>query len=930
MLDGGSATFAFGPFRLFAAERRLEKDGESVRLGGRALDLLIVLVERAGEVVSNRDILESVWRDVTVDENSLRFHVKNLRRALGDSRQDARYVTNVSGRGYCFAARVERLDRADASRSSAASFDARPNLPTRTSAIVGRSDNIETISRELLRRRVVTIAGPGGIGKTTLAIATAEALRPGFGDSVFFVDLAPIENPALVVGAVASVLGRVQRAEAPMEALVEFLRDRRRLIVLDNCEQVIEAVAAMADRIVRETVGTHLLVTSRETMRIPGERVHRLMPLECPPVKDGLSTEEALSYPAVRLFVDRTTASFGGFRFDHALAPVAGEICRRLDGIPLAIEFAAARVEFLGLSGLARGLNDMFAVLTQGLRFALPRHQTLRATLDWSYQLLSPAEQTVLQRIAIFRAMFTLESALAIVQGPAISFGTAVDAMGNLVAKSMLTADRSGAVVQYRLLEATRIYANEKLASDGGRPEAARRHADHHLTLIEAAPVNWESDSGKAWLRLYVGRIDDIRAALDWCFSGTGDTSIGLRLMIASARLWFQLSLTLECRDRIQTALRCLSDAPDRDEVTEMRLQAALGHALWYSASEPDRLERAFRRALTLAEQVGDVHVQLQALWGLWASRRVRGQYREALTFAATYATIARASGDAAARLLGARILGLTHHHLGHQHTARDLSEQVLDVARRTGNALNSEFQLSPEIAATTTLARILWLQGFPDRAAAMLREAIEAAQRSNHWYSMYYVLCFAGCPLALWVGDLAQAQHYLDMTVNRAAADRWRRCWAAILRLRQSGERGALIAASLEPRVDLNTAPQLLALASAETTPMPRPDDDNAGDAQWSLPEILRVNAELLLWHNAPDASAAAESVLLRSLDVARQQSALSWELRAATSLGRLRHRSGRVTEARDLLAATHGRFTEGFDTGDVAAARRLIVDWS
>jgi DNA-binding winged helix-turn-helix (wHTH) protein len=205
MLDGRSSTLAFGPFRLFTAERRLEKDGKPVRLGGRALDLLIFLVERAGEVVSNRDILDNVWRDVTVDESSLRFHVKNLRRALGDGSADAlgdspvnaRYVTNVSGRGYCFAARVEPLDRADTSGSSA--FDARPNLPTRTSPIVGRTDNIEAISRELLRQRLVTIAGPAGIGKTTLAIATAEALRPGFGDCPESGGIRPLSPTAGIV-----------------------------------------------------------------------------------------------------------------------------------------------------------------------------------------------------------------------------------------------------------------------------------------------------------------------------------------------------------------------------------------------------------------------------------------------------------------------------------------------------------------------------------------------------------------------------------------------------------------------------------------------------------------------------------------------------------------------------------------------------------
>ncbi|GGF37480.1 transcriptional regulator [Aliidongia dinghuensis] len=929
MLDGSFSTFAFGPFRLFAAERRLEKDGKPVRLGGRALDLLIVLVEHAGEIVSNRAILERVWHGVTVDENSLRFHVKNLRRALADDQRDAPYVTNVSGRGYCFAARVERLDRMDEQGSNGASFDASPNLPIRGRAIVGRTDNIELISREFSRGRLVTIAGPGGIGKTTLAMATAEALRRSFGDAVFFVELAPVEDAALVLSAVVSALGIVRRADEPMAAIVDFLRDRRLLIVLDNCEQVIEAVAALADHVIQNTVGTHVLVTSRETLRIQGERVHRLMPLACPPVNDDMSAEEAMSYAAVQLFVDRTTAGFGGFSLNDALAPTAAEICRRLDGIPLAIELAAARVEFFGLPGLARGLNDMFALLTQGRRLALPRHQTLRAALDWSYHLLSPTEQAVLQGIAIFRTTFTLDSALAIVLRPPTAVESTVDAMANLVAKSMLTADSTGDVVQYRLLESTRIYANEKLAASGDKAETARRHADHHLRLLEAAAADWESDAGKAWLRLYAGRIDDIRAALDWCFSDGGDLLIGLHLMIASARLWFRLSLTLECRDRIEAALQFLSSLPKPDVAMEMRLQAALGHALWYSASDADRLERAFGRALVLADEVGDVPIQLQALWGLWASRRAGGRYREALVFAEKYTTVARASGDEAARLLGGRILGLTHHYLGDQETARDLSEQVLRIGRRTGNVLNSEFQVSHEITAATMLTRILWLQGLPDQATAMLQEAIAAAEQSGHWFSMYYTLCFAGCPLSLWIGNLAQTQHYLDMTLNRAAADRWRRCWALVLRLRQSGERGALIASSLEPRVDLNTAQEIIALASAATIPMPQPNDD-VGDALWSLPEVLRVNAELLLWHGGADVAAAAESKLLRSLDLAQERSTLSWELRAATSLARLWHRNGRVAEARDSLAATCDRFSEGFDTGDFIVARQLIAEWS
>jgi predicted ATPase len=871
---------------------------------------------------------------VNVEESSLRFHIKNLRKALGDTQSDTRYVTNVPGRGYCFAAQVDRMERADnprsgGPRSGGVGIGARSNLPARGTVIVGRAESMESVSRELSRRRIVTIAGPAGIGKTSLAIATAAMLRGNFGDAVLFVDLAPIEDPSLVISALASTLGLVLRADEPVAAIVDFLRDERVLIVLDNCEQVIEAVAGLADRILRETVETHILITSREPLRIAGERVHRLAPLECPPVKADITAGEAKAYAAVQLFVERASASVDGFSLDDASAPAVSEICRRLDGIPLAIELAAARVEFFGVSTLARRLDNMFAVLTQGRRFALPRHQTLRATLDWGYDLLSPAEQTVLRRIAIFRATFTLDSALAVVVGPAVSVENAIHAMANLVAKSLLSADDTGKAVRYRLLEATRLYATERLAASDEGPPTARRHAEHHLTLIETAPSNWQSDAGKQWLQHHAGRIDDFRAALDWSFSQGGDLSIGLRLTANSVRLWLRLSLTLEYVAGIERALQRLAELPQPDIEVEMRLWTAFGYAIWYSASRRDLLEVAFTRALELANQVGDVSARLHARWGMWAIRRARGEYREALALADDYAALARTAGDQADAVLGDRILGLTHHYLGNQTAAGQTLERVRTIVRQTGTATDTDFQLTSEVAVPALLARILWLQGFPDQAMAALRDAIDASQRADHWFSLYYTVCLAGCPLTLWIGDLAQTQAYLDMTVNSAANDRWKGCWALVLRLRNSTVQDRLVASFLEPRLDLSTASNILLMASLPVIPAPQPDED-VGEAEWNLAEILRVNAELLLWHGGSDAAPAAESCLLRSLDVARRQATLSWELRTATSLARLWHRGGRVAAAQDLLAATVDRFTEGFGTSDVVTARRLIAQWS
>jgi predicted ATPase len=567
--------------------------------------------------------------------------------------------------------------------------------------------------------------------------------------------------------------------------------------------------------------------------------------------------------------------------------------------------------------------------LTQGRRFALPRHQTLRATLDWGYNLLSLTEQIALCRIAIFRATFTLDSALAVVVGPAISVENAIEAMANLVAKSLLNADSTGGTVLYRLLEATRVYAIEKLAASDEGPQTARRHAEHHLTLIETAPPNWQSDAGKQWLRLYAGRIDDFRAALDWSLSRGGDLSIGLRLTANSIRLWLQLSLTLEYAARIERTLARLAELPQPDAAVEMRLWIAFGYAIWYSASRRDRLEAAFTRALELANEVGDVSAKLHARWGMWAIRRARGEYREALAFADDYACLARTAGDQADVVLGDRILGLTQHYLGNQAEAGQALERVRTIVRRTGTATDTDFQLTSEVAVPALLARILWLQGFPDQAMTVLQEAIDASRRADHWFSLYYTVCLTGCPLTLWIGDLAQTQTYLDMTVNSAANDRWKECWALMLRLRKGGAQERLVASFLEPRLDLSTAANILSMASLPIIPVPQ-HDENIGESEWNLPEVLRVNAELLLWHGGVGALAEAEAQLLRSLDVARRQATLSWELRAATSLAQLWQRGGRVASARDLLAATVDRFTEGFGTSDVVTARRLIARWS
>ena len=915
---------AFGPFRLLPDERRLERDGQAVRLGGRAFDLLTVLVRQAGEVVPSRQLLDEVWQDLSVDDSSLRVHVRTLRKALGDAPEAAEYIANVPGRGYCFVAPVERLERP--AITPAAEPASSRGLPARAGAIIGRADAIAAVCRDLSQNRLVTVAGPAGVGKTTVAVAAAQAFAEAAPDGACFVDLASVSAASLVVSTVATALGIPVQEVDPVQEVVRVLNERPLLLVLDNCEQVIETVAGLVERLLLETGEVRLLATSGEPLRVTGERVHRLAPLACPPVTETITRDEAMAYAAVQLFVDRAAAG-GNPILDDAQAPATAEICRRLDGIPLAIELAAARAEFFGVEALAQRLNDMFAVLTQGRRFALARHQTLRATLDWGYELLSPAEQAVLRRLSAFRAAFTLEAALAVLVGPGTTYGEAIDILANLVAKSLLTMKGAGDGVRYRLLEATRVYAGEKLAESDDEHAARRSHARYHLGLLESAPDSTDAGAARAWLAACAECLDDIRAALDWSLAPGGDQAVGLDLMAASTQLFFQLSLNLEHRDRMEQVVSQLDAASGVDPLVEMRLQIALGHAYWYSPSDQAKTGAVFERALALSDQLPDapVRYRLQALWGMWATRRGRGQYGAALAFAEQYEALARKAGDPAFSLLGDRILGLTHHFLGDQPAARRYMGRVLSIARSTPNPPNTDFQVGPEAAAAALMPRILWLQGAPDQARAALDVAIEAARRSDHWFSLYYVLGLSGCQLDLWTGDLAAADTHLAMMVNRSVSDVWRQCWAFVLKLRRGEPEEALIAAALEPRVDISAFTAIKAMASQAVLTVPAPDDE-VGEALWNLPEVLRVNADLTLWHGGPDAAAAPESRLLRALDLARRQPALSWELRCAMSLAMLWREGPRAPEAREALTSAYDRFTEGFDTNDLIKARALI----
>jgi len=472
----------FGPFRLLPAQRLLLEGNEPVRIGSRALEVLIALVEHHGELLSKNALMERVWPDTTVVEANLSVHIAALRRALRDGRDGNRYLVNMPGRGYRFVAQITAVEDSEPSTPIAESAT-KPlhNLPKLLAPLIGRDDNISELTEQLPQWRLLTVTGPGGIGKSAVALALAEKQIGAYQDGVWLIDLAPLADPREVPRAVAAALGLKIRSEQPMPDLLTALKNKRMLLVLDNCTRVIEWAATFTTEVLRATPGVKILATSREPLRAEAEHIHRLSPLKSPSTSGRLTAADALGFPAVQLFVERMAASLGEFELKDADAPIVADICQKLDGLPLAIEFAAARAAILGVRGVAAQAEYPFELLVGGHRTAPARQQTMYATLEWSYGLLNELEQSILRRLSFFDSSFTLQTAATLADDIGRAESEIINTVLGLVAKSLVMADVKGPVPRLWLLETTRAYARIKASKSGECDTFPRRQAKHSL-----------------------------------------------------------------------------------------------------------------------------------------------------------------------------------------------------------------------------------------------------------------------------------------------------------------------------------------------------------------------------------------------------------------------------------------------------------------
>ena len=938
-----SRSFAFGTFTLVPERQLLLRDNCPVRIGGRALDILTALAEHPGELVSKRDLMARVWPDVVVDEGSLKVNMAALRRVLGDGVGTPQFIATVIGRGYRFVAPVQASGSAGAMPLASAAARPHHNLPTGTTRIFGRSDAIDTIRRELESSRLVSIIGAGGIGKTTVALAVAESALGSLKDGVWLVDLALLKDPALAPNAIATTIGLAAHSPNMLATLCEFLRDREMLLVIDNCEHIIDAAAACVNQILAGAPGVKVLVTSREPLLVKGECVRRLSGLATPPDASHLSADEALTYPAVQLFVDRATERLESFKLCDADAPMVAEICRKLDGLALAIEFAATRVDVFGVGGLLKQLDERFHSLV-GRRAGPDRHRTLTATLDWSYGLLPKGEATLLRAMSVFAGVFDIAGASAVANA---SPGDAANKLAQLAAKSLLATDLDAHGIAYRLLETTRTHCLEHLRASGEEQAVRQRHAEHVCSVLDRAASEWAQRPAREWGAAYASVLDDLRGALAWAVRDETNRSLLIRLTVAGTLLWNNFSLTEECRVHVSQAVEQLDAAGLAGTVFEMKLKLWLGGSTMLTHGLKPEAMVAVRRALEIAVQAGDTDYRLRCLSMIGIYELFTGKHEIGLRTLANFASVAAAHDPSALpesevhSAIGELLLGRL------QDARRRLEPlRQREQLRYFNGSHGVRYMFDTIVLLESALSHVQWLTGFPDTAARTAAAATERARPTHHHLSLNNALSYS-CPILYWNGcheECGRCVAMLDehvtrhgLVTRRPIASFYRAALACLQGDRLPEAVDALKGAIEEFRsincmarmpyylsVLAEALVQSGRFGEAETAIRSALDTARAQNEAWCLPEVLRIQASIRVARCQTD---KAEALLGKSMAVAREISALSWRLRAANALAKLWCARSRADDAREMLLPILSEFTEGFATRDLVIAGDILA---
>lgn len=935
----------FGPFALYPDQRRLLRDGQPVQLGSRALEVLLVLLENAGLLVHKDDLIARVWPDTRVEEVALRVHITALRKVLSDGRPEARDLLNIPGRGYQFVTPITltRKDTPPAPVTTAQSSI--HSLPAPATRVIGRDHDVELIAARLVTERCVTITGTGGIGKTTVGLVVGQQLASRHEDGVFFVDLAPLSGGRHVIDAIAAAVGVTSTGQMSAERLAKLLLPKNVLLLIDNCEHVTADVAELVACLTAGSSRVRILATSREPLHVAAEHVYRLPTLKTPNRTADLSAEEALKYPAVELFVERAAASADLFTLDNSNAPVVASICGQLDGLALAIEMAATRMDVFGVADIAAMLEDRFRVLRQSRRDTLARHTSLSATLDWSYGMLRMDQRAFLHRISAFSSRFMVEDAIAAAGDNSFSRADVTECLADLVDKSFVTVDLGGSSAFYRLYETMREYARQKSLSAGDLHESRHRHARYMADLFAKAEKESEQRNPSDWLSTYGRYLDDVRAALDWSMQPGGETEIGISLTASAVTLWTHLSLFKELQRHVERALQELTADAAKGTAREMKLFAALSNATVNLFGATLQGTEACQAALEIARRIGDHSYQARALLALWNGCFANGEVRVSLDLAEEFMSVAAKLGRADV-LVAHRMLGSSSFYLGDAALARKHMEiMVAGYGATSHDAHMARFAFGQLASGRGLLAFYLCFQGYFDQAMTATRQSVDEAIKSNHAMTACGVLGTTSIQNSIYTGHLEEARHYVEILFEQARShglQRWENFalgYDGILCIREGRLQEGLrkLSESFSPDDDLSNTRYMiifcehaLALGHAGNPIGGLTSIEKIRDrlvetgVRWYLPEVHRCRAQLLQMSEREPSE--VEAAFGQALALAEEMGAMTWRLRAAKDFAAYLGTQGRAHEGVCVLKNVYNLFREGLDLPVLATTRQLL----
>lgn len=787
---GDGPVYRFGEAELDIPAQELRVEGKRVTLGPRGIALLRMLIERRRGAISKNELLDTVWRGVIVEENNLQVQISTLRKLLGPQA-----IATIPGRGYRFMLPVEggQAEQADAQHGAAVKpadaphHPAAGNAPARPPELYGRKEDCAAVQALIERHPLVSIVGAAGIGKTRLGLAVACALATHSPDGVWVVECASLNDGSLLVQTIAQAMKlSLPGMREPIEELSMALRDRRAVLLVDNCEHLVDAIGTVLARLLADAEGLRVLTTTQESLRLPNEQIYRLTPLSVP--MNAQLADDAMAYGAVRLFVERVRAQSPNFVLDSSNLAEVVEICRRLDGLPLAIELAAARVPVLGVVGVEERLGERFRVLTGGSRFAPKRHQTLRAALDWSHALLDADERAVYRRLGVFVGSFSLEAAQDLAATEQMDEWAVLEHLSSLVDKSLIVAEGEPRP-RYRMLESTREHALEQLASSGETDAWIARHADVTCKALRRAIDQRRPDA-------ILAEMPNVRSAYEWAF-GRGKNAV------AAVALATLPSMVTAIDGAVQEARRRLLEVEDLVD-DDMPKSLVAQYWQWYGRIglggrlPSSRCVEALLRAEALFEEIGKsrhVHAcrrhvaeamldagdlagaanalkRAQAMedasWppadsmrrlraeGLWLAKA--GRPEEALQSAKLALEHAEDAGIDRYRLVLLDDIARFHLEAGDAHEAANRYRALADSARKAHAGLTLSNALAGLIAALTAEDEL-------DEAQRVAQEALPVLARS--------AILAARADILAWL--MAKSGHYEQSALLLGASDAFR-----------------------------------------------------------------------------------------------------------------------------------------------------------